>query len=174
MTQPIAHGAFIGARISQDVRQRIGLRDPSATLAHDDHDLTLVVELLGLARSYDRLIVMDERSVRTDEDARIFRPLGTIPVLFVARRLVHADTELAWPAAGTESLHAARSCNRPARLSTLSSLFSSSGVAGTLGKRCSLVGSSPRRRIMNLLGIGLVSKNAAWLVSSSAWCSARA
>src|SRR5882724_10484803 len=94
MTQPIPHGALVVARISQDVRQRLGLRDPSPALPDDHDDLALVIELLGLARSHDRLIVVDERRMRTDEDARIFRPLGTIPVLFVAVGIVDPNAEI--------------------------------------------------------------------------------
>ena len=48
---------------------------------------------------------------------------------------------------------------RPARSSTPSSRFSSSGAAGIMGSRCSLVGISPMRFIMYLMGMGLVSKN---------------
>src|SRR5215469_2376606 len=67
---------------------------------------------------------------------------------------------------------AARSSRSPARRSTPSSRRSSSGVAGIIGRRCSLVSRIPRRRIMYFIGIGLVSKNTAWLISNSRWCRA--
>ena len=57
----------------------------------------------------------------------------------------------------------------PARSSTASRRFSSSGVAGDIGSRCSLVGIMPSFLIMYLIGIGFVAKNTDWLTSSRRW-----
>src|SRR5262249_36908588 len=97
--------------------------------------------------------------MRAHEDTRIPVPFGPVVVFLVAIRVVDADTEVARPPAGTKRFHAARSCSRPARLRTFSRRFSNSSVAGMLGRRCSFVGNSPRRRIMYFIGIGFVSKN---------------
>src|ERR1044071_3507601 len=64
-------------------------------------------------------------------------------------------------------LHAAAAFSRPARSSTPSSLRSSSAVAGAIGNRCPFSGMIPSRFIIYLMGIGFVSKNTAWLISSS-------
>src|SRR5439155_773183 len=47
--------------------------------------------------------------------------------------------------------------SNPARSSTASRRFSSSGVAGSMGRRCSLRSRIPSRFIMYFIGIGLVS-----------------
>ena len=46
---------------------------------------------------------------------------------------------------------------RPASINTLSQRRSTSGVAGHIGRRCSLVLKNPKRFIMYLIGIGFVS-----------------
>ena len=56
-----------------------------------------------------------------------------------------------------EPHQAAPAGSNPARSSTPSRRRSSSAVAGIMGGRCSLLARSPIRRIMYLMGIGLVS-----------------
>src|SRR5262249_6063719 len=60
-----------------------------------------------------------------------------------------------------EQSQEALSAVRRARCNTPSRRRSSSGVAGTMGRRCSLERVIPRRFIMYLMGMGLVSKNTA-------------
>ena len=66
-----------------------GLRSSLGALLGQAPDLDVRgLELLRLARPHDRLVMVDERSMGADENARICRPLGTVPVLFVALRIV--------------------------------------------------------------------------------------
>src|SRR3984885_13706230 len=69
--------------------------------------------------------------------------------------------------AKVDQFQAARSSSNPTRFRTASRRRSNSGVAGTIGRRCSLTGNSPSRFIMYFIGIGFVSKNTAWLISKS-------
>src|SRR6185312_1574552 len=231
MPQPVANRPLVGAAIAEDVGQRALRRDTAPSLADDDHDLALIIELRRFPRPDERLTRRSEGGMGAHEDAGIFGPLATVLVLLVALRVIHPDAEIPRPTAcGIEQLRLAgdvvgtlavrqiacrleqagtqqredvtgpltepgaevenaprperaagaatslgpevhqpqgRSSRSPARRNTPSSRRSSSAVAGTIGRRCSLVSRIPRRRIMYFIGIGLVSKNTAWLISKS-------
>src|ERR1700687_1333842 len=60
-------------------------------LADDDDEFTLIVELLGYLRLFDRLSGSDDGRRISDEKTRIFRQVRIVFVLGVAIPVVHAN-----------------------------------------------------------------------------------
>src|SRR5687768_8480631 len=109
-----------------------------------------------------------------DDDTRPTRRLRAVSDDLVlddeiGRRLSGRDGDVRLAARGHAPTVPARDQTIPARSSSASRRASSSGVAGIIGSRCSLFGSTPMRRIMYLTGIGLVSQKTARFSSNSRW-----
>ena len=68
--QPVADGAFIAQRETDDVVVRARLGDAPPEAADHQRDLAFVVELHGFRRPHDRLVVPDQRIRRAEEHAR--------------------------------------------------------------------------------------------------------
>src|SRR5438874_12152550 len=68
---PVAHRALVVAAVAGDVPPGVLLRDAAAGFADDHRDLGLVVQVLGFARTDDRLLVADLRLGHAQEDRRL-------------------------------------------------------------------------------------------------------
>ena len=78
--------------VSGDMIVGIILADSPPTSADDDHDFTLVVELLRL-RWAQQVIAVSGQGIRcTHEQAWLRRIVGTVLVLSISIGVIHADT----------------------------------------------------------------------------------
>src|SRR5688572_21082823 len=87
----VADTAVVEAGIARDVVERAFLAHASRALADDHGELALVVELLGLARFLQRLLMADDAAAEAYEQHGTFRALAAH--LFDVRQVVDADAE---------------------------------------------------------------------------------
>src|SRR5690606_18075957 len=143
--------------------------DDLAGIRHRRQQPDLVEPVVGGARG-QRLgvgdpILLEQPLQHRDAEPRADVDDAVVPHQPAARHALGREAQKA---------HQDAASGRPARSSTASSFAASSSVAGAIGRRCSFFGMIPQRIIMYFIGIGLVSKKTALLISSSASCSARA
>ena len=171
---PYQSGATMPAEIQEGI-------DRPVRIAGDDHRLPTNPRRLEIALVREFAFVPEVDPVRiedgldlaleevctpvsVDRDAEFRSVLGDVRHIGIqaghGTSVSHVHDQLSCCSIGRSWLRRAAQIS-PARFNTASSFFSTSGVAGIMGRRCSLRSMIPRRFIMYFIGIGLVSKKMA-------------